>query len=47
MTSIVKTFDFIKGSFHENHIDKIGIWNGGLRVSSNAGEQYVSVPMIY
>lgn len=27
---------------HENHIDKIGIWNGGLRVSSNAGEQYVS-----
>ena len=26
----------------EVEIDKIGIWSGGLRVSSNAGEQYVS-----
>jgi CRISPR system Cascade subunit CasA len=24
------------------HLEKIGIWSGGLRVSSNAGEQYVS-----
>lgn len=25
-----------------NHSDQIAIWSGGLRVSSNAGEQYVS-----
>jgi CRISPR system Cascade subunit CasA len=25
-----------------NHVTEFGIWSGGLRVSSNAGEQYVS-----
>ena len=25
-----------------NHVNELGIWSGGLRVSSNAGEQYVS-----
>ncbi len=25
-----------------NKLEKIGVWSGGLRVSSNAGEQYVS-----
>ncbi|MBD3768066.1 MAG: type I-E CRISPR-associated protein Cse1/CasA [Gammaproteobacteria bacterium] len=25
-----------------NHVTELGLWSGGLRVSSNAGEQYVS-----
>lgn len=32
-------FGFDKGI---SQVDKIGVWSGGLRVSSNAGEQYIS-----
>lgn len=43
-----KKFDciYIKGGlsrvFSSRILPKIGVWSGGLRVSSNAGEQYVS-----
>ena len=45
-TAQSKDFDCLNIRFAINrarsYVSQIGIWNGGLRVSSNAGEQYVS-----